>query len=436
MKLRSHLKTSLSLLLVSTLAATIMPTSVNAETTDFGDNVVTVEVDLGSEGPDPDLCEGFTSLEVPSETMSATFNRRVSGIDDPTVVDVLAYWFEGYDYETSTPAYYGAEELENTLLYLNNYGWTAVTSPEALAAEPFSLVLTFNPEGGGLPTGPGSNSIQGIETSILEAEMDWLTGATVTFADGTTKIVTGLNTDIYGSSGFISLDSPIESQPFDIWPITITKSGDLLSELVSIDYERYAEDGGRIYLQEDLNEDGQIDAEDAPEWLTQTRRSYKVDWFDVNYDANECVDSDDMAMVFVGREPVLRAEDISSMFVPAEIGYGDNVNWNNPNLENLAEAYLKVRAELFGGLISYPNRVAWDWSTDSNDMNLYGEEPVAFGDEGSVQMLPIINIYGSSPTGIYRANFYYQLEVNDEDYFLDNFEFFMRWLLGLDLSYQ
>jgi hypothetical protein len=430
MKLRSHLKTSLSLLLVSTLAATIMPTSVNAETTDFGDNVVTVEVDLGSEGPDPDLCEGFTSLEVPSETMSATFNRRVSGIDDPTVVDVLAYWFEGYDYETSTPAYYGAEELENTLLYLNNYGWTAVTSPEALAAEPFSLVLTSN-SGGGTP--PLSfNSIDDIETSILEAEMLWLTGATVTFADGTTKIVTGLNADIYGSSGFISLDSPIEKQGVDIWPITITKSGDLLSELVSIDYERYAEGGGRIYLQEDLNEDGKIDAEDAPEWLTQTRRSYSVGWFDVNYDANECVDSDDMAMVFVGREPVLRAEDISSQFGPAEIGYEDNVSSNyNPNLENLAEAYLKVRTESFGGLISFPNRVAGESSNDLNDMNLYGGEPVAFGDEGSVQMLPIINIYGSSPTGIYRANFYYQLEVNDEDYFLDNFEFFMDWLLSL-----
>jgi hypothetical protein len=35
----------------------------------------------------------------------------------------------------------------------------------------------------------------------------------------------------------------------------------------------------------------------------------------------------------------------------------------------------------------------------------------------------MMNIYGASPTGIYQANYLYQLEVNNEDYFYDEFGF-------------
>jgi hypothetical protein len=39
-------------------------------------------------------------------------------------------------------------------------------------------------------------------------------------------------------------------------------------------------------------------------------------------------------------------------------------------------------------------------------------------------MRSMMNIYGASPTGIYQANYYYQLEVNDEEYFFDEFGYF------------
>jgi hypothetical protein len=140
------------------------------------------------------------------------------------------------------------------------------------------------------------------------------------------------------------------------------------------------------------------------------------------------MDSEDMAVVIVGRAPVLRAENDSSSFVDAEIFWEEGSN--EVNLQNRAEAYLKVRTNLIGGLVSLPNTVAWDSITDFSDYSQYDVDPVAFGDEGSAQMRALMNIYGSSPTGIYQANYYYQLEVNDEEYFFDEFGFFGCYFFG------
>jgi hypothetical protein len=337
MKKSSRLKTSLSLLLVSTLAATIMPTSVNAETTEFEDNVVTVEVDLG-DGSDPELCEGFATLTVPGDTMTATLNRRVDGIVSPTMADVLGYYWGEYDNETNSVDVYDDVDLENTLNELNNtnntFGW-----------------INFN---------------------------------AVTYPESAT-----------------------------------------VSTLERIDYVAYdsdADEVGDIFRNEDLDEDGDIDVNDAPAWITETRRSYSTNWFTVSYDANDCVDSEDMGVVLVGRAPVGRAVDSESIFEDSELEIGENDYL--PTLENRAEAYLKVKTNLIGGLISLPYSVAWDPTEDFSEYAPWEVAPVAFGDEGSSQMRSMMNIYGASPTGIYQANYFYQLEVNDEEYFYDEFGFF------------
>jgi hypothetical protein len=334
MKTSSRLKTALSLLLVSTLAASIMPTSVNAETTDFEDNVVTVEVDLG-DGSNPELCEGFATLTVPSETMTATLNRRVDGIATPTIADVLGYFWGEYEYETNSVDIYSDEDLQNSINILNDatygYNWNAVTNPE---------------------------------------------GATI-------------------------------------------------STLVSIDYLPIApelEGSSTLYRDEDLNQDGKIDVEDAPAWLTETRRSYSTDWFTISYDANDCVDSEDMGVVLVGRAPVGRAADSESIFENSEVDTSGRIYV--PTLENRAEAYLKLKTNLIGGLVSLPYSVAWESIEDFGVYAPWDVDPVAFGDEGSSQMRSMMNIYGASPTGIYQANYFYQLEVNDEEYFYDEFGFF------------
>jgi hypothetical protein len=336
MKKPSRLKTSLSLLLVSVLAATIMPTSVNAETTDFEDNEVTVEVDLGS-GTDPELCEGFASLTVPGDTLPATLNRRVNGDSSPSMADLLGYfWGEYNSYDQIAEELYDNVDLQTSLDILNNVGnlysnnWNAVKNP----------------------------------------------------ADAT------------------------------------------IDTLVSIDYEPIVGDGiPTQYRQEDLDEDGDIDINDAPGWLTETRRSYSTDWFTVSYDASDCMESDDMALVMVTRTPTLRAPgegDDGRVFVEAEI---ENDGWDS-DVENKAEAYLKIRTNLIGGLVSLPYEAAWNPITDFADYDSWDVDPVAFGDEGSAQMRSMMNIYGASPTGIYQANYYYQLEVNDEEYFFDEFDFF------------
>jgi hypothetical protein len=336
MKKPSRLKTSLSLLLVSVLAATIMPTSVNAETTDFGDNEVTVEVELGS-GPDPEVCEGFASLTVPGETIPATLNRRVNGNSDPSMADLLGYyWGEYSSYDQTADELYDNEDLQSTLNSLNNVGgpdyfvnWNAVKNPE----------------------------------------------------DAT------------------------------------------ISTLVSISYQPIISNGNPTeYRSEDIDQDGDIDINDAPEWITETRRSYSTDWFTVSYDANDCLDSDDMALVVVTRTPTLRAANDGAEFVESELTWEDNPY--DASVEGKSEAYLKIRTNLIGGLVSLPYEAAWDPITDFADYAPWDVDPVAFGDEGSAEMRSMMNIYGASPTGIYQANYYYQLEVNDEEYFFDEFGYF------------
>jgi len=336
MKKPSRLKTSLSLLLVSVLAATIMPTSVNAETTDFEDNEVTVEVDLGSEGPDPELCEGFASLTVPGATLPATLNRRVDGNSDPSMADLLGYYFGEYSsYDQTADELYDDEDLQSTLNYLNNVG-----GPEYL--------------------------------------VDWN-----------------------------AVTEPVDAT---------------IDTLVSIVYQPIVSDGdgSTMYLSEDIDQNGVIDINDAPEWITETRRSYSTDWFTISYDANDCLESDDMAMVMVTRTPTLRAANDGAEFVESELSFDGYIT----SVEGVSEAYLKIRTNLIGGLVSLPYEAAWNPITDFADYDSWDVDPVAYGDEGSAEMRSMMNIYGASPTGIYQANYYYQLEVNDEEYFFDEFDFF------------
>ena len=313
-----------------------MPTSVNAETTDFGDNEVTVEVELGS-GPDPEVCEGFASLTVPGETIPATLNRRVNGNSDPSMADLLGYyWGEYSSYDQTADELYDDEDLQSTLNSLNNVGgpdyfvnWNAVKNPE----------------------------------------------------DAT------------------------------------------ISTLVSISYQPIISNGNPTeYRSEDIDQDGDIDINDAPEWITETRRSYSTDWFTVSYDANDCLESDDVAVVIVTRTPTLRAANDGAEFVESELTWEDNPY--DVSVEGKSEAYLKIRTNLIGGLVSLPYEAAWDPITDFADYAPWDVDPVAFGDEGSAEMRSMMNIYGASPTGIYQANYYYQLEVNDEEYFFDEFGYF------------
>jgi len=79
---------------------------------------------------------------------------------------------------------------------------------------------------------PSLNEVSGIDfipTSVLEAN-DWIgsgtndpnTYATVTFANGDTRLITGWNTDAFITSGFITFDNSITLTAEQAWPMTIT----------------------------------------------------------------------------------------------------------------------------------------------------------------------------------------------------------------------
>jgi hypothetical protein len=168
-----------------------------------------------------------------------------------------------------------------------------------------------------------------------------------------------------------------------------------------------------FFVGEDTDENGRIDGADAPEWLTETRRTYTTDWFQLTYDADDCVDSEDMAFVMVGRGPVenLSTDDV---WRTAEADWGND----SGTIVGMASANLRLKTELIGGLVSLPYRMAdWPFEAENNFMYGYGVSPVSWGNEGTAEMRAVMNIYGSNPSGVYRTKYYYQLEVNEFDYF-------------------
>lgn len=79
---------------------------------------------------------------------------------------------------------------------------------------------------------PSLNEVSGIDfipTSVLEAN-DWIgsgtndpnTYATVTFANGDTRLITGWNTDAFINSGFITFDNSVTLTAEQAWPMIIT----------------------------------------------------------------------------------------------------------------------------------------------------------------------------------------------------------------------
>lgn len=310
MKISYRLKQLLSITLVSVLAATVMPSAVSAEPQFGEDNVVTVEVDLG-EGPGDEIgCEGFATLNVPDETLSASFNGRVLGKENPTTYDLLVYYWP--DIETN-----------------------------------FMETLTSN------------------------------------------------------------FTNPV------IFPENATGQ--------DIDYISY--DVNRIdettvyYNYLDSNEDGIIDEGDAPESLKVTRRTYATNWFNVTYDADDCVDSQEIGLVLAGRIPVMRQALADSEWTVAELDWIDSTS-----MVNRAESRLKLRTELIGGLISLPYTLAYSPIDDLQFGLGDGLWPVALGDEGSAQLRAVMDIFGSNPSGTYRSQFFFQLEVEESEYW-DNLNY-------------
>jgi hypothetical protein len=314
MKISSRFKQIVSVAIVSVLAATIMPSTASADPENFDDNVVTVEVNLGTGPGDEGGCEGFATIELPDNTIPASFNGRELGNANPTAVDYL-YWEYGTAGDTET---FTDNDLQNFLTYLTDSNWSPVTTPES---------------------------------------------ATVS----------------------------------------------------NLEYISYVTSDGTNFVSYDRNEDGRIDGADSPEWITETRRTYSTDWFEISYDASDCDDSQEMAFVLAGRGPVLR-QVASPDWDIADIDLLDEVSATS--IVNRGSASLRLDTRLLGGLVSLPYKLA-DYPVfyQGSELDPWDYDPVSWGSDGTASMKALMDIYGSSPSGKYRTNFYYQLEVNEQEYF-------------------
>jgi len=191
-----------------------------------------------------------------------------------------------------------------------------------------------------------------------------------------------------------------------------------IDNLTSISYDFGTSEG---YLDIDTDQDGRIEGADAPDFLTETKRVYSSDVFEVRYEATDCVDSSEMGVLYATRGYVKRLlvdesdPDVNS-WAPAEADWEDNTS-----SVNRGQAYLRGNLSALGGFISIPAKVAMDPEVTTDEpvgevYDIYDWDPIALGDAGSVEMRAVMKIFGASPTGKYRTQFYYQLITGEENF--------------------
>ena len=186
------------------------------------------------------------------------------------------------------------------------------------------------------------------------------------------------------------------------------------------------------FVEEDTNQDGIIDGSDAPDYLTETRRTYVTDSFPVGFDANDCMDSEDIGVLLAGRGYVKRWD--AGAWVTADVLRYDSFEERVSSVVNRAEAHLISPVSLFNNSLprkSARNVVVFGDNEVGSGEDLWDWSPIAFGDEGQPQMRAALRIYGANPTGKYQTKFYYVLEVGDEAYF-DGLWWFLDDYFGED----
>ena len=171
------------------------------------------------------------------------------------------------------------------------------------------------------------------------------------------------------------------------------------------------------YIDEDTDQNGIIDGADSPDYITETRGVYASDVFVVEYDANDCIDSDEVGVLYTSRGFVERLanEDLAT-WESAE------ADWETSTSSvNRGTAYLRGNVSLLGGLISIPAKIATDPVVTDEPVGSYVDifdywDPISLGDAAEVEMRAVMKIFGSNASGKYRTQFYFQLLTGEENY--------------------
>jgi hypothetical protein len=181
--------------------------------------------------------------------------------------------------------------------------------------------------------------------------------------------------------------------------------------VASLTSVRYSSPG---YVDEDTNQDRVIDVTDSPNYLAESRRTYITDSFEVGFDANDCIASEDIGLLLAGRGYVTRWDGLA--WASADVDRGEDVS----SSVNRGEAHLISPVSLFNNSLprqSARGVVVFGDNEVGSGEDLFDWSPIAFGDAGEPEMRAALRIYGADPTGKYQTKFYYLLEVGDENYF-------------------
>lgn len=181
--------------------------------------------------------------------------------------------------------------------------------------------------------------------------------------------------------------------------------------VASLTSVRYSSPG---YVDEDTNQDRVIDVTDSPNYLAESRRTYITDSFEVGFDANDCIASEDIGLLLAGRGYVTRWDGLA--WASADVDRGEEVS----SSVNRGEAHLISPVSLFNNSLprqSARSVVVFGDNEVGSGEDLFDWSPIAFGDAGEPEMRAALKIYGADPTGKYQTKFYFLLEVGDENYF-------------------
>jgi hypothetical protein len=173
--------------------------------------------------------------------------------------------------------------------------------------------------------------------------------------------------------------------------------------------------------QRDYNWESDWTRDDFNEWERNKKRSFAFTPIVVNFDADGCETSTLAGAVYVQRGPVLRAETSRGEFSVAEIrndevagedGFGTA---NNVGMANL----FGDNANMMGGLSfetplwGYPLWRTSNVLDPSSRSYGYDDDPVAAGSNAEFRLQPRVDIFGNSPTGVYKVTYDLYLEVED-----------------------
>lgn len=155
------------------------------------------------------------------------------------------------------------------------------------------------------------------------------------------------------------------------------------------------------------------------EWERNTKRSYAFTPIEVTFDADGCEASNLTASVYPSRGPVMRASAVGQDFSVAEIRNDEaedpDTHFGTASNVGMANLYAD-QGTPWGSTFSAPywDKPLWNTAAQLDSSSDNGDwYPMAGGSNGEFKVQPRLDIFGASPTGVYKVTYKLWLDVYD-----------------------